>query len=504
MDEILINRVEKLKEKYDRSIFLTFIIILALLFFHITTFNEFISVSKKAVGAESHLAELTADQTRMKDIDTELNKFRGNTRKTIERLLNDLVKEALIPAFEDLNTSVAPYIRHLFGDDPLRDLRRDLDREKRRSRSSIVLQAPVLEDDTNILQMHRQPTRSSGEPKYQIPEQQIEELKSAGNMNEVRQILQPFVKEQIIDPEFENMNKSWKTKISRMVTELKTSVNTEIAHGRSGSDKNKEMWDEVVQNLDEVVKDVESIDFRAPENDRWWWSVERKGTTTDQIHKSSDSLLKKYFDEFDTGKLIRDMEQKRQDHEQLIRKLDEREKDIKKQFDAQLAALQSMGSGLKFVTFNLETVVLRFPVLLGIGLGVLILWTAYRRSELAHTISFVEKQSPQFTRIKKLYLWDTIKTAHNPPVKTSAILVGFLWIGIATIQLASEGLFCMEIGADDLGLRSADCSTWGKAAITFLVGAACYSLALIGQKHLQSGVDALSTPENISQNSPPK
>jgi hypothetical protein len=154
-----------------------------------------------------------------------------------------------------------------------------------------------------------------------------------------------------------------------------------------------QFWDQIFCSIDEAKKTAGGIEFQPPSDPNWWSSVAGKEANLTGIEEAAKTELTQAMS---GSSLIRELSKKVRTNLEQQQKLhydvQEKLKEIKEDFDNQLARLTDLSKPFGALSLDLNTVIPNFPVLLGIILAAVSIWPAYHLKELAWIINLMAKE----------------------------------------------------------------------------------------------------------------
>jgi hypothetical protein len=308
-----------------------------------------------------------------------------------------------------------------------------------------------------MVQRSRPSGRIEEIPVIQITDQElINKIKQTQDYEELRKVLKPFIEKNIIEPGYSSLNEYWKTKILPDIQSQFDSFEKEMEAIEKLFPEGAEISKELKASIEGTLSAFSNMEIKTPTQDPFWWStVEEKervrigieDRVADRLNEPPALLSLRVK----VNTLLRNQEKFAGEIRKQISALEQQIKD-------QQEMLTSLAKPLKFIALELNSVMNLFPLLIGLFISALTIWTVMRLRELGQITHLMVKQgaSP--------LLWDwyfsqgflfrprPLMDKSGPGSFLSIIksiglcIILWAWIGIAAWQTYGVG----EIGSKRL------------------------------------------------------
>jgi len=439
--EILKSLFLKGKDNYESAVRWSFIIVVVCLLFHIITFSQFI-------GLEKELAAVKIEKSRLEKLNLALE-------ETKTRL-------------EDLEAYIADSIKRLTSG-MLADLKEDftaLDRAIAKLRTRTTAQfastsADLLLEDQPRPNMALQMPMQAARPlvkEFELSDNIKARILNTNDVAELRMIVLPVIQTQIINPRFDELNANWQKQNLPDIQKRIVEARELLAKNSQGFPENKPLWERVATDLQIIEKLAREVKFETRGDADWWNSVGAKQTRLAEIQQSVEGEFQRRFSNMTAvAKLSREMQASLENQKRLQTELETKMKKIEADFEQQKAALADLSKPFGLVTFDINTLVAKFPLMLGIALAAVTIWPAFRLREMAGpfylltgrsgptiSLNWLTGRIPTSTIFPagqkgKQQLGDAGITA---PASSSNLLpmifpglIYWIWIGVCAVQL---------------------------------------------------------------------
>lgn len=381
MDELVRQIFLQGRDQYDRALRWAFTLVIAGLVLHLTVFSEVIHLKRGLAENREAIAVLSSSGAAFDDISKKLEDLQESTVGFLDTRLKDLVAG-------------------------LRDDFAQLSRLLRQPPSEVSIEArlpPMIQQPLAHAQL-------MPEPSFLLDPELIRRFYAASDFEQRKQFLQddlsPIVDEQIIKVRFAELNRQGTQHLAAIRTHVDAITRVidrnqpdytraaDILESRtiSGSpqDGAANQLAEIETALQSVIDNAELLRFDPPQDATWWTTVEGKDRSRVEIHRNAASQLAGTLTATEVvGKLVKDIaaamvaQTTRQDE------LHSRLEEIKQQLKEQQKRLASVSKPFEFLTIDVELFTSKFPLVLGVILGLALVWPTYRRGHLTRATSLL-------------------------------------------------------------------------------------------------------------------
>ncbi len=405
-NELLKSMFLRSKDQYESSVRWTFIIILICLLFHLMTFSQFVNFGKQLSSTKISMENLFKMDNAVSDLTLDLKGLEKSTTVVLDERIN-----GMLPALKSDFTSLKMYVEQIrTGSSVTVDHRLQYSEQRKEF---------IIDDKTK--KVIRDTKIATTEDKKKL----IDEL-------------QTIVKGQIVEPTFDQLKTYWRDEALPKIRQVAKSIDNKLDVNQSRFPKENLVWNKIRENVKQTLQDADKLEIQPPANPKWWASVEEKELhlsiiAADAENKLSSALLGSVAIE-ELGKQVRDslVEQKK-----LQTTLQDRMNKAKDGFKEQQKKITNLSKPFGILSFDLNVVVSKFPLLLGIMLAGISIWSAYRREVLASTVDFMDREdnamAPHKWLIGQMRLSESRMWLLNIILRC---LMFCIWIGFATWQLA--------------------------------------------------------------------
>jgi len=363
MDKDLIkSMLLKAKDQYEGAIRWAFIAILVGAIFHLITFSQYLSLSKKAALLEASADELNHLSPTLEAVAENLRRIDGSGEGTLSsRFETEL--GGLEADFQSLSETIHQIRTSSEPSTPESILQ-----------PNFAIQVPIEEPAGSIQEYF------DIEPAL---EQAIREAKD----DELIEILRPLIEEEIIQPRFAALNTFWQDGILADLRENIPPVVEVLESQELELTGDPSRLSALAGSLKQTLSFAEQVVFQPPsENPEWWESVTSKRTTLEAIENATIESVEAATS---LEALVTVLDQVDETRRQQAALLDDLQNDIKNlevQFQQQQDKLDALGTPFEFLAMDLVFMVSIFPLMLGVLLAAALAWPAYRLRELAWAV----------------------------------------------------------------------------------------------------------------------
>lgn len=437
-DDIIKSLFLKCQASYESANRWSFIIILALLLFHLLTFSQFVALRKQSDAAQAEHARLSGLEKTVVEVKSGLENLKETLlaplRGRMDALLEDLRGD-----FETLDRSVAMIRTRATETFTKSSADRLLEEES--SRPMMQMQIPLT----------RRPKRT-----FDLSDQLKQEIKAAPDEDSLRKVLAPFIGENIIEKRFEELTRFWQEDVLARIKKQIQTIEKKIGGAESQFPQGRSAWEEIEASLTKVDQVASAITFSPPQDPRWWISMSEKMASLSSIQ---DTVQRKLMEAIDRSRAIDDLRAQVSkalaQQKELQSLLQAKMKQLEEDFEKQQAKLSSLNKSFGIVPLDLNFLVPLFPLILGVILAAITFWPAYRLAELITISDLMAQEDPETVTWKWLRhrVGLSILQAHGEGSEEQIqkelrspkrnLLLGawlrcllcWIWIAIAAVQL---------------------------------------------------------------------
>lgn len=484
----------RVRDQYNSAVRWTYLAVILLLFIHLLTVGPFIELSRENSRTESEIKRLSEVKSKIKDLgfndfnkiilrklENELTIFVDNLGRDFERLdftINDIRKkaEAAIELLPEEIKSMVPsdlreerrymvqaslrlgFLKSLHGiPETESELPEEVENKFREMLSSPEFRKSVESATAEWFPkpLYKGPegpvqSQTGGfvveEHPFQITDSNLlVKIICSEERIELLEALKPFVEDKIIERRYRELNGGWKTNllpdIQTQFKELTNNMNTAESEFPEGHEE----WEKLSKAFEAIESAASNLEFEQRTEPPFWWSSEiGKNEVRIELKKRVTSQLKE-------PRVLRSLRnqvsQLLVEEEHLGQKINEGLSKLTEQFQDQTEKLASIAKPLRFLALELESVMVIFPLLLGLILAGATAWTTLRLRELGWTIHLMIKEGAD----QLLWSWycaqvfilvpkssGNMTKQHNSwLIRKSLVLcaMSWIWIGITAWRL---------------------------------------------------------------------
>ena len=445
-DEFRQSMFERARDQFDSAARWSFVAVAVLGAFHLLTFGPYLDLDSalRATGAE-----LAA------------------TRATVESL------EVIVQEFEELETVILPFLEQeldgllvnlrrdfddlsmfLFGDEvadldtaldalavPVTDTASAQDPASRRAQMPQVQEQLPLQVQRRMPQVQAQMSPSPLGARFEIEPAQIVAIRRAGDTERRRELVAPVVLEKIIEPRFARAEGAWRRHLEQQVSERLVSIERELEALGELSMADADVLRDIRSATTDTIQAIRSFDVSPPEDPEWWSTVEGKQMVMLRIRGRAERSIKRHEDLERIAQSLARMEEERR---QAVAELREEIATLEQTFDAQKEQLAQSNRLFLVIPADLDSIVDRFPLILGAVFFALWAWQARRVRDLRAAIDFVDTAGAR----SELHDWLSKRLAgvvgRGIASDSSKVLAVWAWIAVAAHQLIASGRLNLE------------------------------------------------------------
>lgn len=426
----------KARDRYDSAMRIAFLAILALIIFHLTTFQPFIDATARLSRVKIKNEMLKGVQRKLILIHSDLKQLEKQTHNIIrDALYRTLVSK--VAAFQQLDMMVTAIRSGEVGDLPTVIGRPDMPQMQLPDDSiQMQVQRPLQRDDLSV-----QVPLDAGPRFSQLPaieDTLADRIKQADSIEELRSLLLSYVRQNIIEVHFAELSNDLQAKAPAL-KEYAIAIRDSSVHFAKMHPSHAAYFKKLAQGMDEFVYAFNTLSIQPPENDHWWTSVQSKLVTMDALGEGAEQSLAQHLNRELSEQLENDLRWAVQQNDTAKAKIDIEIKALEKQFHSQQAQIQNFGSFMKWGVLNLKPVTAKFPLLLAFILAALSLMLSRRIHELALTITMMrdeQKELQHWLRRRVDGIGGRVLFDRLPAKEYILAGAGLLWVAIASWQVA--------------------------------------------------------------------
>ena len=460
MDEEFVKSVlGKAQDQYDRSLRWTAIVVIILLVFHVLIFSPFLKADKRLSKVEAHLNSLSGMESTVAGLAEGLTGLSDAAMEAVSQQLKRTFR-ALRADFDDLSKLVErirtgggirlseekeqPGIEQPSETAAMERLIAEL-RLQRNMRESNIPNLSARERPN--LQMQRAPEGALPQIKVVPPEQRfgfnqnlVDHIKNADNIDGLTDILLPTINEKIIAPQFEALNKAWRTDILPEMKRRAEEIQQRLKVAEQTDPAQESPWRSIRTTLESTLEAANNITFAPPADRFWWITVEGKGEELAKIDISVRQELDRTLSITGvTDDLAKTIAEQKSAEMKLKNELDRIKKSFDKFIERQAEQLAGLPQQIGSIPVDLVSLVSRFPLLIGLVLAALTVWQTRRQEQFIIAVGILREQD----RSSPLATWlmrsiDRKDRGRRMPLRSSLgfCVASWFWIGIASWELA--------------------------------------------------------------------
>jgi hypothetical protein len=459
MDGLVQDIFVKARDSYHSAVRWAFLVVVSLALLHLCLFNQVLQVERGLRDTQANLGRLSAGQERLADVNARLDALSGLA--AVDTLVKDW-RQGLIERFAALDVAARPLVQG-GAVSPLRP--GEGGRGAGTDISDMVSQSAP-----------RTQAGASTRPGVVLDGETRRKLDNVSNVEQYRAALLDYIKAHVIDEEYARLNERWKARAADIVA--RADEVTQAAHkGRGESPGYEAAWDAIAAGADNVAARAKELRFEKPAGNEWWMSVSGKTQVGREHAEAAGQKLGAAAEASRAAKQMgAELAAAKEEQARLNKSLKDRLAALDEQFKKQQAKIAGGGQALTFLALDVEFLARRFPLLLGLMLGVAIFWPTFRRSELERAgalLASVAAESDVGGRVMQFDLASEPRPAVSTLVPCALALA---WVGVATFSLAASGAVSHGVAA-----------ALGAAGALFVLAATGYRAVALGMVSRGSG-----------------
>lgn len=413
----------RVRDQYNSAVRWKYLAVILLLLIHLLTVGPFIELSREKSKTERENTRLSGVKSKIegigfKDLETSISNKMGNQLTTfvtnlrfdfkcLDFTVQDLrlpekIKSMIPSDLREIYESILLAIRRLEDLKSLHsipetesELPEEAEKELRKMLSSPEFRESVKsaqKKDHNIsIQIQREEPVDKEVPPIKIKDpNMLKSIKSSKNREELLKALKPFVEDNILKPRYRELNDYWKDKLLPEIHTQFKKLTKDMNDVKIKFPEGHKEWKKLSKAFEDTNSAASNFKFKQhTESPFWWSSVAGKERVRIELEKEVTSQLKEPAVLTSLREQVTQLfiEEKKwgQEIEKDLSKLD-------KQFQDQTKKLGSIAKPLQFLALDLESVMVIFPLLLGLILAGATVWTTLRLRELGWTIHLMIKE----------------------------------------------------------------------------------------------------------------
>lgn len=372
--ELLKSMFLRARDHYESAVRWSFIFIVVCLSLHLMTFSQFVRFGKQLSDVQGEMQQFSEFNRTVADIKLKLEGLEKSMLTALDIRINNTLN-SLMDDFEALDRTVAKFRKA----EPSSTVPDDLSRLFSSSPVSSPLQAPV-----------------GDEKLFEFKADLEAQVTEAQDIRELREVLLPFIEEKIIQPRFDQLNNGWNKTVLPDIRKGANSLLKELQGNQPSSPEGKALWDDIRDSVEQTLTMAAALTFQPPEDDSYWWAsaTAKIGRLLD-AKETAARLLKPVAGSEAVTKLSKEIEATLVRQKALQETLEQNLKRIEENFKEQQSQLASLGKPFQVISLDINILVSKFPLLLGIVLAAITIWPAYRLWELAWTADLMAKKGQE-------------------------------------------------------------------------------------------------------------
>jgi len=456
VDEIVKAVFLDARQAHERSRRAAAVGVLALVFVHITFFSQHLEVSRTMRGlgddrerldqAQEVATALVTDLTGLEELTT------GQATRSAERAAATLVGQ-----FEDLQMAVDMALIPLPGaDEPETELEPGTALDALRGRSDLsvsTIQQPQLEDDRVQRRMVQQPlderdmvqsalveTPPGQGPFAMLDETTLRGLRAADGIEEIRAVLAPHIRIRLVTPLFDELNGTWREQQAPKIERAAEALTVRIAEGRTAYPEATAVWTELADKAGDVKALAAGAAFQPPDGDVWWHTTGGKLVEMRLVGRSASAELAEAIGSLGVPRRLGDrIEAARVEVGRLQVAAESARVELEEAFAVQRERLTEFSQLFALVAVDLNSFVSHFPLLLGVGAALMMLWQGQRERDLAVATTAVFATLRDASPTTRRLLRTSDATGPRALLPALACAGAVAWIAIASTELWTHG-----------------------------------------------------------------
>jgi hypothetical protein len=222
-----------------------------------------------------------------------------------------------------------------------------------------------------------------------------EKIRSARDSNELRHVLQPVIEQEILHPRFDQLNRYWHEEVLPNIRLQTEAIRKAIREHQPLYPPGQSQWEAIHASVEQMSGVVATLTFQPPTDKEWWITVSGKQATLSGIGRAVEDRLRTMINTEAVAQLRMQVTAALAQQHRLQETLQEELKRTEELFNKQQSRLAALGKPFEVLSLDINIVVSKFPLLLGILLAAITIWPAYRLRELAAMLKLMAKNDPE-------------------------------------------------------------------------------------------------------------
>lgn len=412
----LFNRA---RDRYESAGRIVFLAVFGLLIFHLTTFQPFIDATTRLDEAINKSEKLNDLHEQVTQIQTQLKNLQINLHSHLQSIIDQTLGKK-VADFQELNRKIAR-IRNENVDEP-----------------AFSGGDPMMQMNAPVMQMQMQRSLPVAPTLPDFENSVTEKIQSIQDIYALRETILPYVRKNIIDVRFAELNEGLQTigsdlknyafAIADSAEQLARNYPDYVSHFQTLS-----------KNLHKFIDEFAQVKIVPPEDNDWWTTVQSKMQTLNTLGAGVETSLSRYLNREVSERLGNELTIAIQQQETLKIALDKEIDTLEKQFESQQEQMQGLGDFAKWGVLSLKPVAAKFPLLLAIVLAAVSLMLSSRIQELSLAIRTLPDTD------SGVYEWFQKRMSGSPdllvfnglPVREIVLAVAaILWLTLTSWQVS--------------------------------------------------------------------
>lgn len=429
-DELLKDIVIDTRNRYESARRWSGIILLIAFFFHLTIFGPYLKAAGKFDDA-------VKEQKRLSSLKNSVGELRNEIRSLVENA--KLSKTQITNMVEELRTDFHAMAL------AIKEIKNPIASSSTRSQAEELLQKPSFTPSMQI-QSTLQAKEKVEERKFNFDETTREKMRSAKNFEELKSIILPIIKSEIITKRFTQLNDYWQQIVVPKIKKSEKSIIKKLNRLNADYPANKKIWEDAVESVREIRSTAETTIFKAEFGPNWWSTVAGKRAAIEDMGRETGrqimGAMQRNASLEELSRMINSAVKKQERFQESLRKelniIADKFKELGKE-------LKAMNKGLGIVALDLKAIVRNFPLIIGLLIALVITWKAHRIRDLYWIVERIDPDSKDSTLRECILPRNVLSIMSTQPSAqalfsgvtgmAAACILAWLWICASTIQL---------------------------------------------------------------------
>ena len=186
------------------------------------------------------------------------------------------------------------------------------------------------------------------------------------------------------------LNEDWKAKILPAIQTQFEKLTKEMKSARSKFPEGLNLWKDLAVSMKTTILAASNLKLKPPTEPPFWWSTV---IGKEQVRiELKDKVASRLQEPTVLISLPEHVSTLLYDQEELGKKIQKKMSKLEQQFKGQQEKLASLAKPLKFIALELNSIMVLFPLLLGLIFAALTVWTTLRLHELGRITHLMVKQ----------------------------------------------------------------------------------------------------------------